>query len=108
VRIVLAALPALWSPSIGSLPFGPRAESPPEQFLTPFCFAEEKRLSKRRLGSHRAVSKRSVSFIDNSVLCSLYWQTSPRPYLVPNSSPNSTMQKGDSLSHQNIGKCMEY
>jgi hypothetical protein len=26
----------------------------------------------------------------------------------PNSSPNSTMQKEDSLSHQNVGKCMEY
>jgi hypothetical protein len=26
----------------------------------------------------------------------------------PNSPPNFTMQKEDSLSHQNIGKCMEY
>jgi hypothetical protein len=26
----------------------------------------------------------------------------------PNSPPNSTMQKEDSPSHQNVGKCMEY
>jgi hypothetical protein len=26
----------------------------------------------------------------------------------PNSPPNFTMQKEDSLSHQNVGKCMEY
>jgi hypothetical protein len=26
----------------------------------------------------------------------------------PNSPPNSTMQKEDFPSHQNVGKCMEY
>jgi hypothetical protein len=33
----------------------------------------------------------------------------PRPlFSSPNSPPNFTMQKEDSLSHQNAGKCMEY
>jgi hypothetical protein len=31
-----------------------------------------------------------------------------RPCLVPDSPLNSTMQKEDSPSHQNVGKCMEY
>jgi hypothetical protein len=30
------------------------------------------------------------------------------PWLVPQFSPNFTMQKEDSPSHQNVGKCMEY
>jgi hypothetical protein len=30
------------------------------------------------------------------------------PCLVPNPTPNFTMQKGDFPSHQNVGKCMEY
>jgi hypothetical protein len=30
------------------------------------------------------------------------------PCLVPQFSPNFTMQKKDSLSNQNVGKCMEY
>jgi hypothetical protein len=31
-----------------------------------------------------------------------------RPCLVPNFSPNFTMQKEDSPSYRNIGTCMEY
>jgi hypothetical protein len=30
------------------------------------------------------------------------------PCLVPQFSPNFTMQKEDSLLHQNVGKCIEY
>jgi hypothetical protein len=33
---------------------------------------------------------------------------SAKPCLVLQFSPNFTMQKEDSLSHQNVGKCMEY
>jgi hypothetical protein len=31
-----------------------------------------------------------------------------RPRLVPNFSPNFTMQKEDFPSHRNVGTCMEY